>query len=63
VWSGVSSSGLVCFDIEIWHRKTIKIMCRFAHKSFLKEKRKKESSLVVGEGWLSSFFEKIQPGF
>jgi len=38
-------------------------MCRFAHKSFLKEKRKKESSLVVGVGWLSSFFEKILPRF
>jgi len=36
-------------------------MYRFAHKSFLKEKRKKESSLLVGVGWLSSFFEKIQP--
>ncbi len=30
---------------------------------FLKEKRKKESSYLVGGGWLSSFFEKIQPGF
>ncbi|MHB1147867.1 MAG: hypothetical protein ACYC01_09770 [Lutibacter sp.] len=30
---------------------------------FLKEKRKKESSLIVGVGWLSSFFEKILPGF
>jgi len=28
---------------------------------FSKEKRKKESSLVVGVGWLSSFFEKILP--
>jgi hypothetical protein len=28
---------------------------------FSKEKRKKESSLGVGVGWLSSFFEKIQP--
>jgi hypothetical protein len=36
-------------------------MLRFAHKSFLKEKRKKESSLLVGVGWLSRFFEKIQP--
>jgi len=33
-----------------------------AHQ-FLKEKRKKESSLGVGVGWLSSFFEKILPGF
>jgi hypothetical protein len=33
-----------------------------AHQ-FLKEKRKKESSLLVGVGWLSSFFEKILPGF
>ncbi len=36
-------------------------MIRFAHKSFLKEKRKKESSLLLGVGWLSSFFEKIRP--
>jgi len=30
---------------------------------FSKEKRKKESSLTLGGGWLSSFFEKILPGF
>jgi len=34
---------------------------RFARKSFLKEK--KESRLGVGGGWLSSFFEKILPGY
>jgi len=36
-------------------------MLRCARKSFLKEKRKKESSLPVGVGGLSSFFEKILP--
>jgi len=30
---------------------------------FSKEKEKKESSLRLGGGWLSSFFEKILPGF
>jgi|GEM_PF-4993537 len=38
-------------------------MLRGARTSILKEKRKKESSLLVGVGWLSSFFEKILPGF
>jgi len=38
-------------------------MHRCARTSILKEKRKKESSLGLGVGWLSSFFEKILPGF
>lgn len=38
-------------------------MHRGARTSILKEKEKKESSLSVGVGWLSSFFEKILPGF
>jgi hypothetical protein len=36
-------------------------MLRCASHINFKRKEKKESSLGVGGGWLSSFFEKIQP--